>query len=222
MYYSVFAKLADPMPLKSASSKGGEFDAWLLDFDGTLYRHLPVRLAMAAELAMMGIPSIPLIRRFRKEQELLRCEGLAADGKSPYETQIEKTALALNQPIEQVLKVVREWMEQRPGKWLRLFRRRRLLMEIGLFRAQGGKTAIVSDYPAATKLAALRVSGLFDVTIASGEDGGPKTLKPSPEGYLLAAKRLGVTPEQCLVIGDRDDADGEAARRANMAFRLLK
>jgi sugar-phosphatase len=39
--------------------------------------------------------------------------------------------------------------------------------------------------------------------------------KPDPEGYLLAAKRLGVAPEHCLVIEDTP-AGLEAARRAGM------
>jgi HAD superfamily hydrolase (TIGR01549 family) len=62
---------------------------------------------------------------------------------------------------------------------------------------------------------------LFDVVIASGEPSGPPRLKPAPDGYLLAAERLGVVPAGCLVIGDRDDTDGEAARRAGMAFRRV-
>jgi HAD superfamily hydrolase (TIGR01509 family) len=47
-------------------------------------------------------------------------------------------------------------------------------------------------------------------------------LKPHPEGYLLAAQALSVDPSRCLVIGDRPDADGEAARAAQMAFRLVR
>jgi FMN phosphatase YigB (HAD superfamily) len=36
---------------------------------------------------------------------------------------------------------------------------------------------------------------------------------------LRAAEVLGVAPKHCLVIGDRDDADGLAAENAGMAFR---
>ena len=96
-----------------------------------------------------------------------------------------------------------------------------MMEEIAKFRALGGKTALVSDYPARQKLRALRAEGHFDVVIANGEAGGPERLKPHPDGYLLAAAQLGVPPEQCLVIGDRDDADGAAARHAKMAFRLI-
>ena len=55
----------------------------------------------------------------------------------------------------------------------------------------------------------------------SGEAEGPGRLKPWPDGYLLAAERLGIHPGECLVVGDRADADGEAARRGGMAFRRV-
>ncbi|MGE5786496.1 MAG: HAD hydrolase-like protein, partial [Myxococcales bacterium] len=36
------------------------------------------------------------------------------------------------------------------------------------------------------------------------------------------AKSLGVEPTRCLVIGDRVDADGAAAKAAGMSFRLVR
>jgi HAD superfamily hydrolase (TIGR01549 family) len=135
--------------------------------------------------------------------------------------QIERTAKLIDKQPEVVEQIVDEWMQRRPGKWLYLFRRRKLLAEIRAFRQQGGLAALVSDYPASVKLKALRADELFDAVVANGEPGGPQYLKPSPEGYLLAARRLGVEPSECLVIGDRQDADGEAARRAGMGFRRI-
>ena len=204
----------------------GPYDAWLVDLDGTLYRQTPVRWLMAAELLLCGPHRIRAIQRFRREQERMRrelCDGPASvSGGCPYRTQLDRAAAAVGCTAERLAPVIEEWMERRPGKWLRLFRRKRLLTEITAFRAGGGKTALVSDYPAAAKLAGLGVRALFDVVVASGEEGGPMALKPDPAGYLLAAGRLGLAPARCLVIGDRDDADGEAARRAAMAFRLVR
>jgi HAD superfamily hydrolase (TIGR01509 family) len=194
-------------------------EAWLVDLDGTLYWQLPVRLAMACELSIFGTRNVPMISRFRREQELLRKES-QAEG-CPYQTQLVRTAAALGKELECVATSIAHWMEQRPGKWLRLWRRKRLIAEIQAFREAGGKTALVSDYPARRKLQALGVEQLFDVVVACGEPGGPMRLKPSPQGYLLAAQRLAVAPERCLVLGDRDDADGEAARQAGMRFRLV-
>jgi HAD superfamily hydrolase (TIGR01549 family) len=142
-------------------------------------------------------------------------------GGDPYRAQIERTAALLDRDPGEVSDLVEDWMQRRPSRWLGLLRRRGLVEEIRAHRARGGRTAIVSDYPARRKLSALGVADLFDVVVASGEPDGPEQLKPDPAGYLLAAERLAVEPARCLVIGDRDDADGAAARAAGMAFRKV-
>lgn len=195
--------------------------AWLFDLDGTLYPLRPVQLAMACELTVLSPHWLPALSRFRREQERLRREP-STDGTSPYRRQLERAALANRIPIESLERAVERWMQRRPGKWLRLFRRRRLAGAIAAFRARGGRTAVVSDYPAFHKLQAMRIAELFDVVVANGEPGGPGSLKPSPEGFLLAAQRLDRAPAACLVIGDREEADGEAARRAGMAFAHIR
>jgi len=53
---------------------------------------------------------------------------------------------------------------------------------------------------------------LFDMVIASGEVG---YIKPQPELFLLAAERLGVTPEECVMIDDIADFC-EGARTTGM------
>lgn len=205
--------------------------AWLVDLDGTLYRATPVRLCMALELLLAGRQWLGVIQTFRQCHEALRrmqdaepvgsCDRLPAESLSagdPYRRQIEMAARRLGRSPAELEVGLAQWMQQRPGKWLALFRRRWLMAQIAAFKQQGGRTALVSDYPARVKLAALGAASLFDVVVASGEPGGPVRLKPDPQGYLLAAQRLGVPPAACLVIGDRDDADGEAARRAGMRY----
>lgn len=165
--------------------------------------------------------AIAQLRTFRKQHEKLREQAFVSDSVSPFEEQVARTARQLSLPPDRVRATVLRFMVEKPGRWIRTFRRKGLLREIADYRANGGKTALVSDYPASQKLRALGADLLFDVVVANGEDGGPHALKPSPVGYLSAARRLGVVPERCLVIGDRQDADGEAARRAGMEFRLV-
>jgi len=203
-----------------------EYDAWLVDLDGTLYSALWVKLAMAAELALFGWSATKILRQFRHEHEAVREEeqnaGQAlAPYPSPFARQLSRAAEALSLPVSEVEPVVQDWMFERPGKWIRRFPRRALLAELRAFRAQGGVSALVSDYPAERKVNALGARHLFDVVVANGEVHGPKRLKPDPEGYLRAAELLKVNPARCLVIGDRDDADGGAARAAKMGFRLV-
>lgn len=196
-------------------------DAWLVDLDGTLYVPKALKWAMAAEVALLGLPVLRILRCFRQQHEHLRSEGGTYDP-SPFDEQVKRTAQALQLSPGEVERVVKKWMIQRPGKWIRRFRRQALLGEITAFRAEGGRTALVSDYPAHAKLAALEVTNLFDRVVASGEPGGPRCLKPNPEGLLLAASALEVEPKRCLVVGDRMDADGAAAAAAGMEFRLIQ
>lgn len=189
--------------------------ALLVDLDGTLYPALPVRMAMFAELILGHWPRLGMLRTFRREHERLRIEP---GDENPYQTQLKRTATRLGRPVEEVESVVLEWMQSRPSKWLWHFRRRELLVAIRQFRLQGGRTALVSDYPASVKLQALGAADCFDVVVASGEWPTLTRLKPSPQGYLAAAEQLAVLPAECLVIGDREDTDGAAARSAGMRF----
>jgi FMN phosphatase YigB (HAD superfamily) len=191
-----------------------------VDLDGTLYYQPAIRIIMALELALGGWEALSCLRAFRSEHERLRVEPPEPPGDS-FEVQIVRTAARLHRTDQDVRRLVEHWMIVRPCRWLPRLRRRGLLQEIVNFRGRGGKTAVVSDYPARAKLEAMRIAHLFEVVIASGEFPEPMRLKPWPDGYLRAAAMLRVQPEACLVIGDRLDADGQAARRAGMAFRRV-
>jgi HAD superfamily hydrolase (TIGR01509 family) len=201
-----------------------QYAAWLVDLDGTLYRPTPVKLAMALELLLFGWGAIGTLRAFRHAHEELRLltPDSSAPQQSPFQYQLELAARALGREPHEVERTVREWMFERPLKWVARARRRALLGALAQYRSGGGKTALVSDYPATGKLQALGAVGLFDVVVSNGEPGGPSRLKPHPEGYLSAAERLGVQASRCLVIGDRDDADGAAARGAGMAVHIIR
>ena len=60
---------------------------------------------------------------------------------------------------------------------------------------------------------AARPQTFLDLMVAITPD--PATGKPDPEGYLLAAKRLGVPPEACAVIED-SPTGARAAKAAGM------
>ena len=197
-----------------------EYAAWLVDLDGTLYWAPGVKLAMALELAILGLGVARRLSRFRHEHEALRRDPGAADG-DPFAIQLDRAASALAIDRVSLERDVERWMIERPLRYLPWFRRSRLIAEIRAFKNAGGRTGLVSDYPARKKLGALGAGDLFEVVVASGEEAGPRRLKPDPDGYLRAARALGVPPASCLVIGDRRDADGLAAERAGMGFRKI-
>ncbi len=86
------------------------------------------------------------------------------------------------------------------------------------FRSRGGKVAIVTDLTLDIQLQKLEALGLFshvDALVASEEVGVDK---PHRAAFDLAVARLGVTLEDCAVIGDNLATDGEGARRLELPF----
>ncbi|MFC0599350.1 HAD family hydrolase [Streptomyces palmae] len=64
--------------------------------------------------------------------------------------------------------------------------------------------AVVSGSTRESVTASLRTIGLldrFDTLVCAGDYGRPK---PDPEGFLLAARLLGIAPEHCLVFEDTE------------------
>ena len=66
----------------------------------------------------------------------------------------------------------------------------------------------------AASLASLHLLDRFDTWVCAGDY---KNSKPDPEAFLLAAARLGVAPETCLVFEDTEMGI-QAARAAGMAW----
>lgn len=79
------------------------------------------------------------------------------------------------------------------------------------------KTAIFSDYGfTKERCEALKINlKNVDVIISAEEIG---VLKPAKRGFTEVALALKVKPEECIVIGDRIDTDGEGAKRCGMKF----
>jgi beta-phosphoglucomutase family hydrolase len=89
------------------------------------------------------------------------------------------------------------------------------LVLLRLLRERGLKLALVSSTPRANidlVLSSLGLESAFDIVI--GEED-VKRGKPDPEGFLLAAERLGAAPDECVVIEDAP-AGVEAAKRGGM------
>jgi HAD superfamily hydrolase (TIGR01509 family) len=68
---------------------------------------------------------------------------------------------------------------------------------------RGYKTALLSNIGAgslARRFSDQELTRLFDAVVASGDIG---FIKPDAEAYRITAERLGVTPEECIFIDDR-------------------
>ena len=88
-------------------------------------------------------------------------------------------------------------------------------------RRKGIKTAIVSGSHSSNvglAISMLGLEGLFDLVV-SGDDITSR--KPDPGPFLHAAEKLGIRPEDCLVIED-SYAGCESARRAGMRLVVVR
>jgi FMN phosphatase YigB (HAD superfamily) len=88
---------------------------------------------------------------------------------------------------------------------------------LAALRGAGIRRGVLSDFNRVRgRLEALGLPlDLFD-TVDSSEEFG--ALKPSTRPFVHIAQRWGLAAEQVLVVGDRDDTDGAAARAAGMHF----
>lgn len=182
------------------------------DVDGTLYNQRSIRIHMARELFMSALTSldaglISTVSTYRQVRERLGEQEVC----NFEETAIAKTAAQVRRPQAEVRKIIAEWIETRPLPYLAAARYRGLLELFGGLKRQGKIIGILSDYPAHLKLGAL---GLSADLVISACDENVQFLKPNPRGLEVLMDAAGVTADETLLIGDRTDRDGLAARRA--------
>jgi HAD superfamily hydrolase (TIGR01509 family) len=180
----------------------GPFSAYLFDCDGTIADSMPLHYVawkqalqqwncdFAEELfyAWGGTPIAEIVATLNREQ------GLAM----PVETVARlKEDLYLEQLPQ--LKAVPEVLEHIEAQHGRI-----------PFAVVSGSTRESVD----ASLKSLNLLDRFDTLVCAGDY---RKAKPDPEAFLLAAARLGVAPETCLVFEDTE-MGVQAARAAGMAW----
>ena len=198
--------------------------AVLFDLDGTLYRQALLRSLMAMELATLpfsGFLKAPqrwqALQTYRKTQEHLR----ATDERgSAAAAQLAAAARATGLTVQEVERLVDEWMLARPLKYLRLCRAKGLDGLLEFLEQAGVRTGVLSDYPAESKLQALGLAGRFSPVLCTS---APEVaaLKPSPRGFLLACRAWRLAPGDVLYVGDRPDVDAAGASAAGMPCVII-
>ena len=167
----------------------GDFGGFIFDCDGTLADSMPLyhrawQRALSAQGATFDF-SWDLFMSRAGMSTALTVEGLnasfgtALDAKSVEAIQHAEYLLLIDgvQPIEAVVAVAREYAGKLP-------------MSV----ASGGTRPLVER-----TLELIGVRDLFPVVVVAADV--PKG-KPEPDIFLLAAKKMGVEPERCLVFED--------------------
>lgn len=195
--------------------------AVIFDVDGTLYNQSTLRRIMAVELLKscmlnpMRWKEIKIISCFRKQRELKALSDITDLDNLQYFWAAE----ALKVSPDKVKEVIQKWMYNAPLRFLHRCRFREAARFMEVLRQKGITTAVFSDYPSAEKLCAMGMEPDF---IVSATDKSIDRLKPNPKGLLTLTQMLQISPGNCLFIGDRDDRDGECARRAGMPYLILE
>ena len=89
-------------------------------------------------------------------------------------------------------------------------------------KERGIKLCIVSDAPqmrAWIRLAATDIDHFFDVVVTYEDT---KKYKPNKKPFLVALKKLGLKPEQCLMVGDNPTKDIKGGKQMGMKTCLAR
>lgn len=187
----------------------------IFDLDGTLYQ---MRWFMRPLLACKLIPHLARLSRFLKErgrfagvqmgsrENLLNSIALAVSKKEKCNPE-EIYNWILNSFYPAFISIMPFLKNSRPG----------IEETMTSLRNGGLRLGVLSDYDHVSKrLEHLQINpSLFDITTSSEASGA---LKPCSQPFLDIADQWNISPENIMVIGDRDDTDGQAARDAGMRF----
>lgn len=182
------------------------------DVDGTLYRQRPLQLAMAREMLIDALrhcrlDAVRIVVAYRRIRERLAEEEVTDfDGRL-----IAETASSTGFPPAKVKAVVSEWLLRRPLPYLRACRFTGVDLVFRRLRSCGKVVGVLSDYPAAQKLAAMDLAA--DHIVCASDVG---IMKPHPKGLEALMQAAGVDARQTLFVGDRAERDGLAGRRAGV------
>jgi FMN phosphatase YigB (HAD superfamily) len=194
--------------------------AVIFDVDGTLYDQRAMRLRMARELALrclarpVTLAEARILRTFRQRREELADQEATGIGRLQY----ERPAETLRLPATRIEEVVEEWILERPLRHAAACRLAGVRRLFSALRHGGRRIGVWSDYPALAKLEAMDLNA---DAVVSAVDPEVDRMKPHPEGLTRVLELLAVSPDEALMIGDRDERDGEAARRLGCPYLLL-
>ena len=201
----------------------------IFDFDGTLFDNarLPFFLIASNPLDCMLIWKERLIRkRFTgcdyAEPELYYRAFFAAMGKVCHRSPQRMQKWYFSQYMPRMVRVLERHFKPRLGV-ADLMQRFEQSRTMGAASGKNiiPKIAIYSDYPfLKERLEALEIYTGSGIPLYSPESFGAQ--KPATRPFLSIAADLGITPEEILIIGDRQETDGIGAFNAGMRFFCLE
>lgn len=183
------------------------------DVDGTLFDLRQMKIVFA----LPAIRNARLLRAYLAAREQVRVMGKIPDVRGEQARLVaDALGIATGDAQARIAKLI-------DGEWMNAFKHvkpfKGVREALSAFHAKGIPMLTLSDYPAARKLAGMKLDHVPWAADICAEDLG--ALKPHPVSFEHAVKTLGLAPEEILHVGDRLDADIAGAHAAGMRAALF-
>ena len=199
-----------------------EYKLVIWDLDGTLYFQKEFRLKMAMVL-LQNLVFTPthwkdafVILKYRSLREKWDASDAGTDLE---ERQYAEAGKSFGMSAGQVEEIISHWMLKEPLLHLKAYGDETAAKTIKKLQEKGIETVVYSDYPTVDKLKALdiMVSGSYAAT-----DDEIACMKPNPKGLQYIIDKYQIAKEDTIMIGDRMEKDGEAAKAVGIDYLILE
>ena len=207
-----------------------DYQVVIFDLDGTLYFQRPFRLRMIGFLAgyILTHPRCAkdflIIKKYRKVREAWEVHEKECKGNPKYsalgleDRQYQYVADQMHTKRARVQNVISFFMLEMPLRFLSAYRDEMLAHAIDTLHRQHKTVVVYSDYPVENKLKALGIRADCCYTSADARIGA---MKPDPRGIAVILADTGCAAADALMVGDRYEKDGLAAKGNGVDYLIV-
>ena len=198
-----------------------KYNAFIIDFDGTLYYKLPLKICMLLRIISYLIlhphkyKDILIINEYRS----IRKKRMFKDSKDFSDKQYKYLSDKYHYDPNYIQGIINKWMFIIPKKYIKLFQNKKLIKIINNMYELNKKIIIYSDYPIKDKISVLNVKYHY---LFSSNDKIIKCMKPESQGLINIIKTNNLDKKKILYIGDDNYLDGECAKNAHINYINVK